>query len=56
MNKKNDIIIEFDNIEYSDEERNLLWGKLLVFLAKADQEQKSTEYAKSNKKTIKEIL
>ena len=43
MAKDIGVIIKFDDVEYSEEERNLLWGRLCVFLAQAAQEQKENK-------------
>jgi len=40
------VIIEFDDVEYSEEERNLLWGRFALFLAKAAEEIKENKNAK----------
>lgn len=40
------VIIKFDDVEYSEEERNLLWGRFALFLAKAAEEIKENENAK----------
>jgi len=46
------LIIQFDDKEYTDEERNLLWGRLFTFLAEAALEQKQ-EQRRSNVKSVK---
>ena len=39
------VIIDFDEKEYSDEERDLLWGRFVLFLAKAAEEIKENKNA-----------
>lgn len=46
MKKDIGVIIDFDNVEYSEEERNLLWGRFALFLAKAAEEIKENKNAK----------
>ena len=40
------VIIKFDEKECSDEERDLLWGRLALFLAEAHQELKGEKLCK----------
>ncbi len=44
------VIIQFDDKEYSDQERDLLFGRFLVILAEAAQQQ---EKEKQNAKCVK---
>ena len=44
------VIIQFDDKEYSDQERGLLFGRFLVILAEAAQQQ---EKEKQNAKCVK---
>jgi hypothetical protein len=40
------VIIDFDEKEYSEKERDLLWGRLVLFLAEAAQEIKENKKCK----------
>lgn len=58
MAKNIGLIIDFDDVEYSDKERDLLWGRFITFLVNAAENQKENKSAKCvkfpNKKTSKE--
>ena len=43
MSKNIGVIIKFDDVEYSEEERNLLWGRFALFLAEAAKELKENK-------------
>lgn len=40
------LIIKFDDKEYSNEERDLLWGRFILLLAETAQEIKENKNAK----------
>lgn len=39
------VIIQFDDVDYSDEERDLLWGQFFMLLAETAQEVKEKKNA-----------
>lgn len=45
MKKNIGVIIQFDDVEYSDEERDLLWGRFFLLLAETAQEIKEKKNA-----------
>lgn len=51
MVKRVGVIIEFDDIDYSDEERDLLWGRLALILVEAAELKKKKEI--TNDKRVK---
>lgn len=40
------VIIDFDDVEYSDEERDLLWGRFIMLLVDAAENKKEKKNAK----------
>lgn len=40
MKKDIGLIIDFDDVEYSNEERDLLWGRFIMALVEAAENQK----------------
>lgn len=56
MKKDVGVIIEFDDVEYSDEERDLLWGRFAMLLVEAAQNQKEVINAKSVKFSKREKI
>lgn len=46
MVKNVGVIVDFDEKEYSDEERELLFGRFIVILAEAAQQQKEKKICK----------
>lgn len=40
MKKDIGLIIDFDDVEYSDKERDLLWGRFIMLLVEAAENQK----------------
>lgn len=50
------VIIEFDDVEYSDEERDLLWGRFAMLLVEAAQKQLEVKNAKSVKFSKREKI
>lgn len=47
------LIIQFDDKEYTDEERNLLWGRFFTFLANAAIEQQQEQQRRTDVKSVK---
>lgn len=47
------LIIQFDDKEYTDEDRNLLWGRFFTFLANAAIEQQQEQQRRTNVKSVK---
>ncbi len=43
MKKDIGLIIDFDDVEYSDKERDLLWGRFIMLLVEAAENQKKGE-------------
>lgn len=50
MKKDIGLIIDFDDVEYSDKERDLLWGRFITLLVEAAENQNKE---KKNAKCIK---
>lgn len=51
MVKSVGVIIEFDDVDYSDEERDLLWGRFALMLVEAAELKKKKEI--TNDKRVK---
>ena len=47
------VIIQFDDVDYTDEERDLLWGQFFMLLAETAQEVKEKKNDRGNKKQKK---
>ncbi len=43
MVKEVGVIIKFDDVDYSDEERDLLWGRFALLLVEAAEAKKQKE-------------